>query len=206
MAPFLATRMPATHPISTRSSITGRTRPTPRFCTGLLVRRRAGREEEGPVSPARRGRGPARRDLGGSAARARARAGPLPTERADAAARRLGQAVRPGLSASHAAGGGRARGQGLSRHASRARRRRAGASRIAAARAGVGRACDDAQRAFPARPGEPWHRAESGGFLRNVVYGFNDGLTANFGLVAGVIGASSRHGASHRDRRRRRRV
>jgi VIT1/CCC1 family predicted Fe2+/Mn2+ transporter len=40
------------------------------------------------------------------------------------------------------------------------------------------------------RPGEPWHRAESGGFLRNVVYGFNDGLTANFGLVAGVIGAA----------------
>jgi predicted membrane protein (TIGR00267 family) len=40
------------------------------------------------------------------------------------------------------------------------------------------------------RAGEPWHRAESGGFLRNVVYGFNDGLTANFGLVAGVIGAS----------------
>lgn len=40
------------------------------------------------------------------------------------------------------------------------------------------------------RPGEPWHRTESGGFLRNVVYGFNDGLTANFGLVAGVIGAS----------------
>jgi vacuolar iron transporter family protein len=41
------------------------------------------------------------------------------------------------------------------------------------------------------RSGEPWHRAESGGFLRNVVYGFNDGLTANFGLVAGVIGASA---------------
>jgi len=39
--------------------------------------------------------------------------------------------------------------------------------------------------------GEPWHRTESGGFLRNVVYGFNDGLTANFGLVAGVIGASA---------------
>jgi vacuolar iron transporter family protein len=37
---------------------------------------------------------------------------------------------------------------------------------------------------------EPWHRTESGGYLRNVVYGFNDGLTANFGLVAGVIGAS----------------
>ena len=38
---------------------------------------------------------------------------------------------------------------------------------------------------------EPWHRMESGGFLRNVVYGFNDGLTANFGLVAGVIGATA---------------
>jgi VIT1/CCC1 family predicted Fe2+/Mn2+ transporter len=41
------------------------------------------------------------------------------------------------------------------------------------------------------RPAEPWHRARSGGFLRNVVYGFNDGLTANFGLVAGVIGATA---------------
>jgi predicted membrane protein (TIGR00267 family) len=40
------------------------------------------------------------------------------------------------------------------------------------------------------KSGEPWHRTESGGFLRNVVYGFNDGLTANFGLVAGVIGAT----------------
>ena len=40
------------------------------------------------------------------------------------------------------------------------------------------------------KQGEPWHRTESGGFLRNVVYGFNDGLTANFGLVAGVIGAT----------------
>jgi VIT1/CCC1 family predicted Fe2+/Mn2+ transporter len=41
------------------------------------------------------------------------------------------------------------------------------------------------------KSGEPWHRTESGGFLRNVVYGFNDGLTANFGLVAGVIGAQA---------------
>jgi len=41
------------------------------------------------------------------------------------------------------------------------------------------------------KAGEPWHRTSSGGFLRNVVYGFNDGLTANFGLVAGVIGASA---------------
>ncbi|BDQ03989.1 MAG: hypothetical protein KatS3mg037_2564 [Ignavibacterium sp.] len=38
---------------------------------------------------------------------------------------------------------------------------------------------------------EPWHTAESGGLLRNVVYGFNDGLTANFGLIAGVIGAAA---------------
>jgi vacuolar iron transporter family protein len=41
------------------------------------------------------------------------------------------------------------------------------------------------------RHGEPWHKTESGGYLRNVVYGFNDGLTANFGLVAGVIGAAA---------------
>jgi VIT1/CCC1 family predicted Fe2+/Mn2+ transporter len=45
--------------------------------------------------------------------------------------------------------------------------------------------------AMSGRNAEPWHRAESGGFLRNVVYGFNDGLTANFGLVAGVLGATS---------------
>ena len=38
---------------------------------------------------------------------------------------------------------------------------------------------------------EPWHQAKSGGYLRNVVYGFNDGLTANFGLVAGVLGATA---------------
>lgn len=41
------------------------------------------------------------------------------------------------------------------------------------------------------KQGEPWHRTASGGYLRNVVYGFNDGLTANFGLVAGVIGAAA---------------
>ncbi len=38
---------------------------------------------------------------------------------------------------------------------------------------------------------EPWHRMASGGMLRNVVYGFNDGLTANFGLLAGIVGASA---------------
>jgi VIT1/CCC1 family predicted Fe2+/Mn2+ transporter/rubrerythrin len=40
------------------------------------------------------------------------------------------------------------------------------------------------------REGEPWHTGGAGGVLRSVVYGFNDGLTANFGLVAGVIGAN----------------
>src|SRR5262249_40788592 len=40
------------------------------------------------------------------------------------------------------------------------------------------------------REGEPWHVGGAGGMLRSIVYGFNDGLTANFGLVAGVIGAS----------------
>jgi VIT1/CCC1 family predicted Fe2+/Mn2+ transporter len=39
------------------------------------------------------------------------------------------------------------------------------------------------------REGEPWHITVGAGYLRSVVYGFNDGLTANFGLVAGVIGA-----------------
>jgi vacuolar iron transporter family protein len=38
---------------------------------------------------------------------------------------------------------------------------------------------------------EPWHRSGgAGGWLREIVYGFNDGLTANFGLVMGVVGAS----------------
>ena len=40
------------------------------------------------------------------------------------------------------------------------------------------------------RDGEPWHGLAGGGYLRSVVYGFNDGLTANFGLVAGVVGAN----------------
>lgn len=48
----------------------------------------------------------------------------------------------------------------------------------------------EALRDITGTEGEPWHSTKSGGFLRNVVYGFNDGLTANFGLVAGVIGAS----------------
>ncbi len=40
------------------------------------------------------------------------------------------------------------------------------------------------------REGEPWHATAGSGYLRSVVYGFNDGLTANFGLVAGIIGAN----------------
>ena len=47
------------------------------------------------------------------------------------------------------------------------------------------------------RTGEPWHRTGAGGFLRNVVYGFNDGLTANFGLVAGVLGATVSSSETH---------
>ncbi len=39
------------------------------------------------------------------------------------------------------------------------------------------------------RRAEPWHQTAAGGYLRSLVYGFNDGLTANFGLVAGVLGA-----------------
>ncbi|HWP03660.1 MAG TPA: VIT1/CCC1 transporter family protein [Gemmatimonadaceae bacterium] len=59
------------------------------------------------------------------------------------------------------------------------------------ARESAQHASELAELAGSAKPdGEPWHRTESGGFLRNVVYGFNDGLTANFGLVAGVIGAT----------------
>ncbi|MDZ4713031.1 MAG: VIT1/CCC1 transporter family protein [bacterium] len=41
--------------------------------------------------------------------------------------------------------------------------------------------------------GESWHQIESGGLLRNIIYGFNDGLTANFGLLAGLIGADVQH-------------
>jgi vacuolar iron transporter family protein len=44
--------------------------------------------------------------------------------------------------------------------------------------------------------GEPWHKTGAGGVLRNVVYGFNDGLTANFGLVAGMLGAQGELGLS----------
>ena len=55
---------------------------------------------------------------------------------------------------------------------------------------GIGRARDDARTRSPDAPASRGTAPGAGGFLRNVVYGFNDGLTANFGLVAGVIGAT----------------
>jgi hypothetical protein len=69
------------------------------------------------------------------------------------------------------------------------------AERRAGRRGGVALARESAEHAselagISGRSSEPWHRTSSGGFLPNVVYGFNDGLTANFGLVAGVIGAT----------------
>lgn len=44
--------------------------------------------------------------------------------------------------------------------------------------------------ALTGKQSEIWHRHESGGMLHNIVYGFNDGLTANFGLIMGVIGSA----------------
>jgi VIT1/CCC1 family predicted Fe2+/Mn2+ transporter len=66
-----------------------------------------------------------------------------------------------------------------------------GAESLTLARESAEHATELAHLSGKSGAGEPWHQAESGGFLRNVVYGFNDGLTANFGLVAGVLGAAS---------------
>ncbi len=53
------------------------------------------------------------------------------------------------------------------------------------------RALDALRKKKLASRAEPWHRnANASGWLRDVVYGFNDGLTANFGLVMGMVGAS----------------
>jgi hypothetical protein len=38
---------------------------------------------------------------------------------------------------------------------------------------------------------ERWHRANYGGSLRAAVFGVNDGLISNFGLVMGVVGADA---------------
>jgi rubrerythrin len=53
------------------------------------------------------------------------------------------------------------------------------------------RALSTLSRPETAETNELWHRtASAGGWLRQVVYGFNDGLTANFGLVMGMVGAN----------------
>jgi vacuolar iron transporter family protein len=74
---------------------------------------------------------------------------------------------------------------GLARHATHAQTHQAAVD-IAADSAVHARELSEVM----GREGEPWHVGGAGGLLRSIVYGFNDGLTANFGLVAGVIGAS----------------
>ena len=109
-------------------------------------RRRGDRpEEERPVSAPRRGRGPARRDLGAAASRTRRRPRDVPAECADADSRRAWQHVRAGISAADAARGRGARGQELPRHAPAHGAGRARRGGVAAARARIGRARDDAQ-------------------------------------------------------------
>ncbi len=75
---------------------------------------------------------------------------------------------------------------GLARRESANRRTHEAAVEIAADSAGHAREL----ATLLGREDEPWHSGGAGGYLRSVVYGFNDGLTANFGLIAGVIGAS----------------
>ena len=175
------------------------------FLYRLLSDAEPDREEEGSVSPARRGRGPARRGVGRAAAPARPRPGRVHAERAHAAARRCSEGCSGRASSCRCCSprkGARSRGISTCIGA-----RRSGAP---GADESLTLARESAEHAttlneISGKTGEPWHRTESGGFLRNVVYGFNDGLTANFGLVAGVIGASASSRASHGDRRRRRR-
>jgi VIT1/CCC1 family predicted Fe2+/Mn2+ transporter len=67
---------------------------------------------------------------------------------------------------------------------------RATYQRVLADETAHARALADLRNPKAGPSGEPWHRgAGAGGWLRAVVYGFNDGLTANFGLVMGVVGA-----------------
>lgn len=66
----------------------------------------------------------------------------------------------------------------------------AGPTALLLARESKGHA-DDLSGLVKGGSAEPWHKIGAGGFLRNVVYGFNDGLTANFGLVAGMVGAQA---------------
>src|SRR5437868_6680907 len=41
------------------------------------------------------------------------------------------------------------------------------------------------------KTGKLFDKKQTDGLLRPVIYGFNDGLTANFGLIMGVIGSSA---------------
>ncbi len=178
-------------PISTPSHHHWQDEADAAYLYRLLVRRRAGREEEGSVSATRRGRGPARRGVGAAAARNTA-----------ATRARSGRARARGCSPGSARCSARAsccrccwpRRAARSRAISTCTGARRGARRARTSRCTLAR--ESAEHAttlnqISGKTGEPWHRTESGGFLRNVVYGFNDGLTANFGLVAGVIGASA---------------
>ena len=66
-----------------------------------------------------------------------------------------------------------------------------GYKRVLADEAAHARALESLRSPDGSSRAEPWHRgASAGGWVREVVYGFNDGLTANFGLVMGVIGAN----------------
>ena len=115
---------------------------------------------------------------------------PLPRIRdraADTAARVGREAFRHVGHPALDAGGRRTRGPGVPRHGASHEHRQTH-------KAAVDIASDSAVHArelaeMMGREGEPWHVGGAGGYLRSVVYGFNDGLTANFGLVAGVLGA-----------------
>jgi VIT1/CCC1 family predicted Fe2+/Mn2+ transporter len=72
----------------------------------------------------------------------------------------------------------------------------AGPTALILARESKGHA-DDLSGLVAGSSPEPWHKTGAGGFLRNVVYGFNDGLTANFGLVAGMVGAQAALGGAN---------
>ena len=106
-------------------------------------------------------------------------------------ARRIG----PGVRAAAAARGGGPGGQGLPPALPRGAGGAAGPTALKLARESK----EHAERLASMGGGaaEPWHKTGAGGFLRNVVYGFNDGLTANFGLVAGMIGAQGANLGSH---------
>ena len=165
----------------------------------LLAAAEPDREEEGHLLAARGGRGPARRGLGRAAGAARSRA----RRRSARAARTrllawLGKLFGPGfLLPMLLAEEGREVKAYLDMHRATPRGvRRAATRRCTLARESAEHATTlerDRREDAASRGTAP----ESGGFLRNVVYGFNDGLTANFGLVAGVIGATRRSTQHH---------